>query len=779
MLWFVASTIFPILPIVSPGVWRASVLFIAVSSLFQLSLSEFEVPSAVILAIIIQTFLVRQQFVEEILRPLGVLSITSLFCATRDTSLEPRLTLLITHSFVLLLVHENNFDGSTPGTTDRRAVLVDSDIADIAEPDAEISDEDNAADNSEERVMAASISLSDLGIRLTKQRAAEKLLSLQPYFGDNELAKEELRAVVEMITNQKLDKVEFGSLTCLETGEEDPFLRSYLEAQLTDHHVGMNYTSNCSSSPILPYHSVTDETSSNRELSEHLQGIERWDFDVFQLKQLSRSPLTVLFCYICFNKFKFQDSFSLKSDLLREWCLRIESSYHANPYHNAVHAADVLQGCYWFALALLRKYPHFPKFDVFCLMVAAVIHDTDHPGVNSAFLSNTLSSIALLYNDRSILENHHVSEAFRLAVEMDVFGKLPAEQFIHLRKTVVETVLATDMSRHVSIVAQLESLFQKEDADCRLFDTSPEAAANLQLLLTAIIKAADISNPARPVHISKLWSARITAEFFAQGDRERERGIPVSQFMDRSATSIRATQLGFIHFVVAPLFSLIARFLPGAEECLKHMEQVRAYWTSCSETATFREIFDTDETAFGSRASSGRGSPQLFLPLERRRRSQSWHPQWQSASPVCPARRTNSSSPKDILLCTTPPSSPRTRSVEPTPTSSSPLHLRLGRSFRIAQTTRAPPNSPAVDRPPPRLEMALNPSSTAASMRHTPLFDFDAAELACGSSTRPRAKSASVIDTPAEDRRRINLLHQSSLAHLLRADSVSKETTDA
>ena len=44
-------------------------------------------------------------------------------------------------------------------------------------------------------------------------------------------------------------------------------------------------------------------------------------------------------------------------------------------------------------------------------------------------------------------------------------------------------------------------------------------------------------------------------EFFAQGDRERAAGLPVSPMMDRTSTSRALSQINFIEFIVAPLFS--------------------------------------------------------------------------------------------------------------------------------------------------------------------------------------------------------------------------------
>ena len=83
----------------------------------------------------------------------------------------------------------------------------------------------------------------------------------------------------------------------------------------------------------------------------------------------------------------------------------------ANPYHNAMHAADVLQT----AVAICIKSELMPKmaiFDVFNLSVACAIHDYNHPGVTNKFLVATGDELALRYNDFAPLENFHAAAAF-------------------------------------------------------------------------------------------------------------------------------------------------------------------------------------------------------------------------------------------------------------------------------------------------------------------------------------------------------------------------------
>ena len=44
--------------------------------------------------------------------------------------------------------------------------------------------------------------------------------------------------------------------------------------------------------------------------------------------------------------------------------------------------------------------------------LAAACHDLDHKGFNNVYLIETKDSLAIRYNDQSVLESHHVATAF-------------------------------------------------------------------------------------------------------------------------------------------------------------------------------------------------------------------------------------------------------------------------------------------------------------------------------------------------------------------------------
>jgi len=88
---------------------------------------------------------------------------------------------------------------------------------------------------------------------------------------------------------------------------------------------------------------------------------------------------------------------------------QIEQTYKSNvPYHNNIHAADVVQFLF---VVLQSKFvkEKFDAIDRLALLMAAAGHDAGHPGKNNDFLIKTKSQMAMKYKNESILENYHLS----------------------------------------------------------------------------------------------------------------------------------------------------------------------------------------------------------------------------------------------------------------------------------------------------------------------------------------------------------------------------------
>ena len=74
-----------------------------------------------------------------------------------------------------------------------------------------------------------------------------------------------------------------------------------------------------------------------------------------------------------------------------------------------------------------------------------------------------------------------------------------------------------------------------------------------------VLKCCDISNEVRPAEVAEPWLDLLLEEYFQQSDREKLEGLPVAPFMDRDKVTKSSAQIGFIRFVLLPLFESMSR----------------------------------------------------------------------------------------------------------------------------------------------------------------------------------------------------------------------------
>mmetsp|Transcript_37703 Transcript_37703/g.119034 ORF Transcript_37703/g.119034 Transcript_37703/m.119034 type:complete len:262 (+) Transcript_37703:45-830(+) len=192
-------------------------------------------------------------------------------------------------------------------------------------------------------------------------------------------------------------------------------------------------------------------------LVDMLKRCEDWDFDVFACAELDRTAnggqCLATVAYYLFHEYRLPQTFDIPDSVLVAWLQTMEAGYADLPFHSALHAADVLLGVHHLLQAgdLLSW---MEDVEVLGLLVAAVILDYGHPGVSNQFLVNAGDARALLYNDVSVLENHHCACAF-MAMRSEgcgILGNLPAQDRAAVRSMVIQLVLSTDMAEHFNFV---------------------------------------------------------------------------------------------------------------------------------------------------------------------------------------------------------------------------------------------------------------------------------------------------------------------------------------
>jgi cGMP-inhibited 3',5'-cyclic phosphodiesterase A len=122
---------------------------------------------------------------------------------------------------------------------------------------------------------------------------------------------------------------------------------------------------------------------------------------------------------------------------------------------------------------------------------------------------------AILYNDRSVLENHHLAAAWSLFLSDERFNfliHLERSEFRRFRYLIIEAILATDLKRHFEILAEFNA--KVNDADAPGIDWTNEA--DRMLAMQMCIKLADINGPCKTHNIHVQWTDRIAEEFYEQ-----------------------------------------------------------------------------------------------------------------------------------------------------------------------------------------------------------------------------------------------------------------------
>lgn len=323
-------------------------------------------------------------------------------------------------------------------------------------------------------------------------------------------------------------------------------------------------------------------------------GDKAWDYDVF----LKSEEELLMHAIDIFDERGLFSRFSIPITTFVNFINEIRRGYDSNaPYHNIYHAFDVMHVCY----VLLTKCgadEYLESFNVLSILVAALAHDLGHDGYNNSFHQNTGSDLALTYNGISTLENHSASYLFRILrkQECNIFARLNNEEMTKMRTRLIDMILDTDAKNHFMLMKRFKHGLEMKKL-------------SRGLLSSMILHISDVSNPARPGTVSRKWAYAVQAEFFRQGDKEKELNVTRSPFMDREFENLPRMQLAFIDAVVQPVFGLFAVFLPLVERhCIKPLQLNRAFWQNMlhrnsikvEDVVSFLSIHKTEDSIVGS-----------------------------------------------------------------------------------------------------------------------------------------------------------------------------------
>ena len=215
-------------------------------------------------------------------------------------------------------------------------------------------------------------------------------------------------------------------------------------------------------------------------------------------------------------------------------------------YHTSLHGVDV---CYSTLIILnnLRNKDNIiqgiSELDIVSLIISGLSHDVGHPGLTNKFMINSKNELSIIYNDQSVLENFHCAKTFQLLENNDIniFCNFSNEDFLLLRKKMIGEILATDMAFHFKIIDEYKEYKKTKDVKLE------------QYQLNFITHIADLFHNYRKFDISLKWVELLSNEFWNQGDKEKELGLPISFLYDREDVDIPKSQVGFLKTFSLPI----------------------------------------------------------------------------------------------------------------------------------------------------------------------------------------------------------------------------------
>jgi hypothetical protein len=280
-----------------------------------------------------------------------------------------------------------------------------------------------------------------------------------------------------------------------------------------------------------------------------------FDFDVFMLdKETSHRPLSSL-AFWAMSRLDLIDALGLEELKLARYLTSVEDRYPELPYHNRCHAATVLQTAYML-LTRCCEAGRFTPIQQLAFIIAAVVHDMDHRGRTNAHLVRWQDALAVRYNDRSPMENHHVATAFEVMAHPDhkFAERLSEPMWWEFRGLVVNMVLATDLGQHFATLTSAGDL------------------------LCIAMKCADVSHTSAAEPLHRLWVQNLEEELYQQGDQDKAAGRALDPLTDRSRPGLRSSQRRFFEIVVVPMHEQLVLGIPGAQVLLAGVRANHLVW---------------------------------------------------------------------------------------------------------------------------------------------------------------------------------------------------------
>jgi len=294
-------------------------------------------------------------------------------------------------------------------------------------------------------------------------------------------------------------------------------------------------------------------------------------------------------------------TFSISTEALVDFLVSLRRSYSGHAFHNWHHALMVFHKC--FAVAAKSRLAYLlSQLDLLALLLASLGHDAGHGGVTNAFQVESDSSLAALYNNRSVNENHHCATLFATLSQSRLLAALTRKQHRYARSLIADLILSTDMAVHTSLQADLSKLPGTSDLSTLISALGPKADAagvpkKRSVLLQAVLHACDLHNPALPWAACRRGVSSLGEELKAQARREELEEVDTGMRVATTEFDQARGEMGFAKGLVAPFWDSLAARLPELRPCCELIRSNASLWRQVASGAPAASVTADEQEA--------------------------------------------------------------------------------------------------------------------------------------------------------------------------------------
>ncbi|XP_067829290.1 rod cGMP-specific 3',5'-cyclic phosphodiesterase subunit beta-like [Heptranchias perlo] len=310
------------------------------------------------------------------------------------------------------------------------------------------------------------------------------------------------------------------------------------------------------------------------------------DFDIykFSFSDLECTEMELVKCGIqMYYEIKVVNKFHIPREVLVRFIYSLSKGYRRITYHNWRHGFNVGQTMFCLLMTgKLKRY--YTELEALAMLTAGFCHDIDHRGTNNLYQLKSQHPLAKLHGS-SIMERHHLEFSKTLLADegLNIYQNLNRRQYEHVFHLMDIAIVATDLALYFkkrTMFQKIVDLSKTYENDTQWVDYMSLETTKKEIVMAMMMTACDLSAITKPWEVQSKVALLVAAEFWEQGDLERnvlqQNPIPM---MDRNKSDqLPKLQVGFIDFVCTFVYKEFSRFHEDITPMLNGLLNNRKEW---------------------------------------------------------------------------------------------------------------------------------------------------------------------------------------------------------